>query len=78
MKRREQVRNRKRKQREKENNQIHSKKTDECFFNYATEEEFIQTTKEFDILNEQLTYKRCTCCRKVRLAMKVEQQTIGY
>ena len=41
-------------------------------FNYVSEEEFIQITKEFDRLNETLVYRRCTACRQVKLEMQVE------
>ena len=73
----EQQRERKRKQREKERFQAQQKEANKNKYDYASEKEFIQATKQFDILNEQLTYRRCTCCRRVRLDMKVEQQSFG-
>ena len=43
-------------------------------FDFVSEKVFIQTTKEFDTLNDQLTYRRCTCCRQVKLELRVERQ----
>ena len=86
----EQVRKRKKKQRERINKKDEINVSDTLFipskkqkmernknieFHFASDDEFIQATKEFDRLNEQLVHNRCTCCRKVRLDMKVEQQT---
>ena len=73
----EQQRNRKRKQREQERLQTKQEEPNEFKFNYASDEKFLYATKEFDKLNEQLVHKRCSCCRKVRLDIKVEQQTFA-
>ena len=45
---------------------------EELKFNFVSEEEFIQVTKEFDKLNETLVYRRCTACRQVKLDLQVE------
>ena len=45
------------------------------YFNFVSEEVFIQTTKEFDTLNEQIAYQRCTSCKQVKLELKVDTQT---
>ena len=73
----EQQRNRKRKQREQEQYKAFQIEASENKFNHASEEEFLRTTKEFDKLNELLIHKRCSCCRKVRLDMKVERQSFA-
>ena len=86
--RKEKQRDRKRKQREKQSVEsakscdIISQKGDEDSetyknnptFEYITEEDFIFFTKQFDILNEQLIYQRCTSCRQVKLELKLERQ----
>ena len=70
----EQQKERKRKQREREKIHAQQKKECEIKFNFASEEEFIEATKDFDKLNEQLKFSNCTCCRKVRLDMKLDHQ----
>ena len=79
---REKACKRKRKQREKEKEREKENKTNNkqnsktnIHFDFVSEEVFILTTKEFDALNERLTYQKCTSCRQVKLEMKLERRT---
>ena len=49
-----------------------NREEEELKFNFVSEEEFIQVTKEFDKLNETLVYRRCTACRQIKLDLQVE------
>ena len=73
---------RKRKSREKERDQQKKQtKNSSPKFKFATEQEFLEVTRIFDKLNENLVYRRCTCCRQTkldRIIKPLDQQNIYF